>query len=75
MSMKYTIEAYELLDSPSASGGAVREALLGAGVRAENIEVKRVEGPKGHTDFVKVWFPGKKGKRSGGKAPPALEPG
>lgn len=69
MSMKYAIEAYELLDSPSASGGAVREALLDAGVRAENIEVKRVEGPKGHTDFVKVWFPGKKGKRSGGKAP------
>ena len=69
MSLKYAIEAYELLDSPSASGGLVKEALLGAGVRAENIEVKKVEGPKGNTDFVKVWFPGKKGKRGGGSAP------
>lgn len=69
MSLKYAIEAYELLDSPSASGESVREALLGAGVKAENIEVKRVEGPKGSTDFVKVWFPGTKGKRGGGSAP------
>jgi hypothetical protein len=69
MSLKYAIEAYELLDSPSASGESVREALIAAGVSAGSITVKKVEGPKGHTDFIKVWFSGKSGKRGGGKAP------
>jgi hypothetical protein len=69
MSMKYTIEAYELLDSPKISGAGVKKALVEAGVDPAAVEVKTVEGPKGHTDFVKVWFPGTKGKRGGGKAP------
>lgn len=69
MSLKYAIEAYELLDSPSASGESVREALIAAGVSAGSITVKKVEGPKGHTDFIKVWFSGKIGKRGGGTAP------
>lgn len=67
--MKYAIEAFELLDSPIVNGRAVKDALVATGVREESIEVKTVEGPKGHTDFVKVWFKGSKGKRSGGKAP------
>lgn len=69
MSMKYAIEAYELLDSPAASGESVRNALAAAGVRAEDIEVKPVQGPKGHTDFVKIWFRGSEGRKNGGKAP------
>lgn len=69
MSMKYAIEAYELLDSPSVSGEAVKVALVEAGVDPRNIAVKTVQGPKGHTDFVKVWIPGADGKRSGGTAP------
>lgn len=69
MSMKYAIEAIELLDSPAVSGESVKAALVAAGVPAESITVKTVEGPKGHTDFVKVWFKGTKGKRSGGAAP------
>lgn len=69
MSMKYTIEAYELLDSPAASGESVRTALVSAGVRAEDIEVRTVNGAKGHTDFVKVWFRGSEGKKNGGNAP------
>lgn len=69
MSMKYAIEAFELLDSPSVSGESVKAALVAAGVPADSVTVKRVQGPKGHTDFVKVWFKGTKGKRSGGSAP------
>jgi hypothetical protein len=69
MSMKYTIEAYELLDSPQVSGDAVKKALIETGVDPAAVEVKTVEGPKGHTDFVKAWFPGTRGKRKGGKAP------
>ncbi len=69
MSMKYAVEAYELLDSPVVTGQSVKEAIVAAGVAAEAIGVKTVQGPKGHTDFVKVWFKGKKGRRSGGAAP------
>ena len=69
MSIKYVMESYELLDSPSASGEAVRNALIEVGCEARTIEVRTVEGPKGHTDFVKVWFHGKKGKHGGGTAP------
>jgi len=69
MSLKYAIEAYELLDSPSASGESVRSAMIDAGVSPGNITVKTVQGPKGHTDFIKVWFPGNRGKRGGGSAP------
>ncbi len=69
MSMKYAIEAYELLDSPTVSGQAVKDALVAVGVDADCIEVTSVHGPKGHTDFVKVWFKGLNGKKSGGSAP------
>jgi len=67
--MKYTIEAYELLDSPLASGNRVKDALVAAGVDKSSIEVKTVTGPEGQTDFVKVWFTGRAGKKSGGSAP------
>ena len=69
MSMKYAMEAYELLDNPHVSGASVQEALIATGVPAENITVKTVHGPKGYTDFVKVWFYGTKGKRAGNDAP------
>jgi hypothetical protein len=67
--MKYAIEAYELLDSPSVSGEVVRAAIVQSGTDPCNIAVKTVLGPKGHTDFVKVWIPGADGKRAGGTAP------
>lgn len=67
--MKYASEAYELLDSSRVSGETVKQALIACGVPASAISVNTVSGPKGHTDFVKVWFPGSQGKRGGGKAP------
>ena len=69
MSMKYAMEAYELLDNPHVSGTSVHEALVAIGVPPENITIKTVHGPKGHTDFVKVWFYGAKGKHVGREAP------
>lgn len=69
MSMKYAIESYELLDSPKVSGQSVKAAIAAVGANEKDIDVKTVKGPKGNTDFVKVWFKGSEGKRSGGKAP------
>jgi len=65
--MKQVIEAYELLDSAYVTGEKVAEVLRERGL--ENIEVRRIEGEKGSTDFIKIVVPGKNGKFSGGNAP------
>lgn len=69
MSMKYAVEAYELLDDPTVNGEKVKSLLVATGVNSSAIEVKKVQGPDGATDFVKVWFRGLRGKRDGGDAP------
>ncbi|WP_462363380.1 DUF1177 domain-containing protein [Pyramidobacter porci] len=69
MSLFYTMNALELLDSPSASGESVKKALTAAGVPESQISVKTVHGPKGSTDFVKTWLYGSEGKHNGGPAP------
>lgn len=65
--LKQVIEAMELLDSAYVSGERVKEVLLQRGL--DNVEVKRISGEKGSTDFIKVLIPGKRGKLSGGSAP------
>jgi len=65
--MKQVIEVYELLDSAYVTGEKVAEVLRERGL--ENIEVHRIEGEKGSTDFIKIVVPGKNGKLSGGNAP------
>jgi len=67
MSLKWTIEAIEVLNNPKASGQYVKDVLFKIGLK--DVEVKTVTGPGGKTDFVKVWIPGSQGKRSGGCAP------
>ncbi len=69
MSLFHTMNALELLDSPSASGESVKKALTAAGVPESQISVKTVHGPKGSTDFVKTWLYGSEGKHNGGPAP------
>lgn len=69
MSLFYAMNAQELLDDPKVSGESVKEALVRCGVPTEQIAVKRTQGPKGYTEFVKVWFTGTQGKRGGGGAP------
>ena len=67
MSLSHTLAVFEALDSPRASGDTVR-ALLD-GVEGVTIDVERVQGPKGSTDFVRVVVPGHAGLRAGGTAP------
>lgn len=64
--MKHVIEAADILESPSVSGEDVVKKLREYGVN--NVEVRRITGDKGETDFIKVVIPGEKGKISGGKA-------
>lgn len=67
MSLKQTIEMFELLDDATITGAKVQAYLEAHG--AKDVTVETVEGSKGSTDFIKVVIPGKKGKTLGGKAP------
>lgn len=67
MSFKQVMDVYELLDSAKVDGQQVAAWLTEAGV--ENITVNRMQGAKGHTDFVRVIIPGTHGKQNGGSAP------
>lgn len=67
MSFRQVIEALDLLDSGLVTGDDVRAALLAAGV--PQVETSRIEGPRGHTAFVKAVIPGRAGKTGGGTAP------
>lgn len=69
MSFFYTINAIELLDSPTVNGESVKKAIVALGADESKIAVKTVQGSKGSTDFVKAWFYGLEGKKNGGKAP------
>jgi len=67
MAWKQVIDAFEMLDSATASGEQVAEALRQVGVT--DVQVTRIQEEKGSTDFVKAVIPGSRGKNSGGNAP------
>ena len=67
MAWKQVIDAFEILDSATASGEQVAAALRQAGVT--DVQVTRIQEEKGSTDFVKAVIPGSRGKISGGDAP------
>lgn len=67
MLYKQFIELFDILDSANASGVQVKEYL--EGIRTEcMVETYPLEGPKGHTDMVRLLIPGKSGKANGGTA-------
>ncbi|HUW14767.1 MAG TPA: DUF1177 domain-containing protein [Anaerolineae bacterium] len=59
MSMKQTMEIYELLDSAKATGDKVASLLHKRGLA--DVTVQTVEGPERSTDFVKAVIPGGEG--------------
>ncbi len=67
MSFESTLKAINLLDDSFASGGKVIDYMKSLGL--DKAESLRVEGYKGHTDFVRILVPGTKGKSAGGTAP------
>ncbi len=67
MSLAHTLTVFEALDSPRASGEAVR-ALLD-GVPGVHFSSERVTGTRGGTDFVRIVVPGARGRLGGGAAP------
>lgn len=67
MTLKQTMDIYELLDDSRVTGAQVRDFFVARG--AEHVAVETVEGEKGSTDFIKICVPGRNGKQSGGDAP------
>lgn len=68
MLIKQVMEVFDVLDSSTVNGAAVKDYLLSVNPEA-NVEVYPLEGPKGSTDMVKVRIPGTNGKAKGGSAP------
>ena len=67
MLYKQLIELFDILDSASASGAQVVEYLRSI-VPDCQVETYPLEGPKGHTDMVRILIPGKNGKSKGDSA-------
>jgi hypothetical protein len=65
--LKQTIEIHEMLDSALVEGEQVAALFQGLGLRDVNVE--RVTGDPGHTDFVRLRIMGRRGAASGGGAP------
>ena len=68
MLIKQIMEVFDVLDSSTVDGAAVKKYLQSVNPEA-NVEVYPLEGPKGSTDMVKVRIPGTNGKSKGGSAP------
>jgi len=68
MLIKQVIELFDVLDSSTVNGEAVKNYLQTVNAEA-NVEVYPLTGPQGSTDMVKVRIPGKNGKAKGGAAP------
>ena len=68
MLLKHLLDLYELLDSPAASGEAVK-AFMEAIDPDCNVETYPLASAKGTTDMVRIRIPGSRGKSVGGSAP------
>ena len=67
MALLQTLKMYETVDNAYTSGKAVAE--LFKPYSLADVQVTRVRGEKGFTDFVKILIPGTDGKSQGGSAP------
>ncbi|MCO5176131.1 MAG: DUF1177 domain-containing protein [Thermomicrobiales bacterium] len=67
MVLRQVLDAFDVLDSAAVDGQRVAVLLSDSGVN--DVQVERVTGPNGSTDFIKVIIPGSDGRASGGSAP------
>ena len=67
MPWRQVLDLFDILDHPKADGQAASQVLRQHGV--DRIEVHRVNGRNGRTDFIKVTIPGGRGRSAGGASP------
>lgn len=63
MALKQVLDALELLDDARVTGQAVADLWRARGLT--EVRVRRIEGPRGHTDAVRALVPGVRGKSRG----------
>lgn len=69
MSWSHVITAFDLMDSPDASGATVRDFWRSAGADPDQMTVTTVGAEGAQTDFVRLTIAGTRGKARGGDAP------
>jgi len=69
MLLQEVLEIYQLIDKPGKPVKKIAELLFKNRVKNKNLQIKTVSEGNGSTDFIKIIFPGKKGKQKGGEAP------
>lgn len=67
MALQQTITVMNIMDSAYVNGEQVKQ--LFSAYPGIAVEVRKVEGEKGSTEFVKITVPGSSGKLGGGTAP------
>jgi hypothetical protein len=67
--LQEVLEIYQLIDRPGKPVKKITELLYKNRVKKKNLQSKTVREENGSTDFIKITFPGKKGKQKGGEAP------
>jgi len=66
---KHLMEIIDLLDDAKIDGEKVEKFLTNRVFSHMNINVERIEGEKGSTDFISIMIQGVKGKSRGGTSP------
>ncbi|WP_211453718.1 DUF1177 domain-containing protein [Collimonas antrihumi] len=72
MTMKQTLDIYELLDSATVDGNAIKEMFarfVAQGVKVTVTTVTNEGDANGTTDFIRILIPGRNGATAGGTAP------
>lgn len=67
MPWRQVLDLFDVLDHPRADGRAAARVLRAHGV--DRIDVHRVDGRNGGTDFIKAIIPGGQGQSAGGVSP------
>jgi len=69
VTLRQTLDVYDLLDSAEVTGEDVAAFLRNQGAGDDEMVTSTVRGAKGSTDFVRVVIPGWQGRLAGGSAP------
>ncbi|KKI86788.1 DUF1177 domain-containing protein [Shouchella clausii] len=68
MPLNHVLRLYTIMDDPRVSGEKVAAYLKEVSPHAD-VDISRVDGEKGSTDFIKVHVRGRHGRSAGGSAP------
>ncbi len=69
MLLQEVLEIYQLIDQPGKPINQIAELFYKNEVKKKNLQSIIVKEKNGSTDFIKITFPGIKGKQKGGKSP------